>query len=559
MSLTTPPAATAELPRRLPPARRRWFALLSAVFVGLLAVVIAQIVATTGELVYAIDDPYIHLALAETFARTGTWGLQPGVFESASSAPLWTFGLSLLVRVPGVPATWWPLIANVAAGLWLLWTVSGLPVVERLGRRRPLLAAVVLLPVSLGMVPLALLGMEHLLHAALVAQALVLLGLLATGRGRARTATALLVVVAAGCLVRFETVFVAGGLAGGVLWAGAPPTSPNRPHRRAIGGWPLAVAILAAAGLTVGAHALWNTSHGQYPVPNSVAAKSTFGEGFPIDAGRVVEQATEDPAFDLVLVVAVVAVATTGWRERARRPAAPLVAATVTALGTLTLATVSAQSLDRYQAFAIVALVIGLVTFAIDLPPPARPRWLPGADPTRSLAIGLAGVLLALTVLRLPVLVEVASSSGGIHRQQEQMGRFLAEHYDGRPIMVNDLGWVAYLHEGPILDLAGLGSHEVVRAQKERRLDQAFVERQVAAQGTEVAVVFERYFGAALPADWVRVGRWCLEGAAITNGDRCVAWYAPERRADRLHDELASFTASLPDGVTVQLDPRPSG
>lgn len=572
MSLTTHPASTADDTDRPRRVRLRWFALLSGVFGGLLAVVTAQIVAQTGDLVYAIDDPYIHLALADTFARTGTWGLTPGTFESASSAPLWTLGLSLLVRVPGVPTTWWPLLVNVVAGLWLLWTLAGLPVTERLGRRRPLLVALALLPIALGMVPLALLGMEHLLHAALVAQALVLLAAVVRGRGSSRTVTALLALVAVGCLVRFETAFVAAGLAVGAVWAtvgatdrrgreaGAAPDGTAAAIRsgpaggRWTGGVALAAALVVVAAVALGAHALWNTGHGQYPVPNSVAAKSAFGQGFPVDPGRVVEQATEDPAFDLVLVAAVGALATAGWRRAARRAAAPLVAATVAALGVLTLATVSAQSLDRYQSFAIVAMAVGLLTFATDLPADARPRWLPGPDRARTSALVLAAVLLALAALRLPVLVEVADSAGGIHRQQEQMARFLAEHYDGQAIMVNDLGWVAFLHDGPVLDLAGLGSHAVVRAQKEGRLDRAFVEEQVAAQGTEVAVVFERYFGGAIPSGWVRVGRWCLDGPAVTNGDRCVAWYAPADRAGRLHDELQSFTASLPPGVTATLD-----
>ena len=559
MSLTTHPAATADPPRRDRAARLRWFGLLSAVFVGLLGVVTALIVAATGELVYAIDDPYIHLGLADTFARTGTWGLTPGTFESASSAPLWTLGLSLLVRVSGVPPAWWPLLANVAAGLWLLWIVAGLPVTERLGRRGPLVAALVLLPVSLGMVPLALLGMEHLLHAAIVAQVLVLLAALVGGRGRPITAIGLLALVAVGCLVRFETVFVAGGVALGAVWAGPPPAADRARRRWWAGGWGLAGAAAAVAVVTVGAHAAWNTGHGQYAVPNSVAAKSAFGQGFPIDVGRALEQATEDPAFDLVLLVALVALGVVGWRRVARPAAAPLVAATATAIGILLLATVSAQSLDRYQSFAIVALVVGLLLLATDLPAAALPDRLGGPDRTRPVALALAGVLLALTVLRLPVLVEVPASAGGIHRQQEQMGRFLAEHYDGRGVLVNDLGWVAYLHDGPVLDVAGLGTHEVVRAQKEGRLDRATVERLAATQGTEVAVVFERYFGGVVPTGWVRVGRWCLDDPVVTNGDRCVSWFAPPDRAERLHDELQAFTASLPPGVVVTLDDPPPG
>ena len=68
----------------------------------------------------------------------------------------------------------------------------------------------------------------------------------------------------------------------------------------------------------------------------------------------------------------------------------------------------------------------------------------------------------------------------------------------------------------------------------------------------------QKILGGAIPAGWVRVGRWCLDGPAVTNGDCCVAWYAPADRAGRLHDELQSFTASLPAGVTTTLDDLPA-
>src|SRR5690606_22346734 len=130
------------------------------------------------------------------------------------------------------------------------------------------------------------------------------------------------------------------------------------------------------------------------------------------------------------------------------------------------------------------------------------PRWVPGQGRPAARLIAAAALLLALAGLRLPVLLLVVPSSEGIERQQHQMGRFLDEHYDGRGVLVNDLGWVAYLHDGPVLDVAGLGSHPIVRAQKEGRLDRAVVEAEAAAQGTEVAVVFDRWFADAVPGGW---------------------------------------------------------
>jgi hypothetical protein len=530
------------------------FVASTAVFGILLTLTVWRIVAANGDLVYAIDDPYIHLALARTLAEHGTWGLTPGVYESASSAPLWTLVLAGALEVPLVPASWWPLIANVAAGLWLLWIVSGLGAVGRLRRAGAWRLAILVVPISLGMVTLAVLGMEHLLHAAIVAEVLVLLTAVLAGRGGARTAAPLLGLLAIGSLVRFETAFVGIGVAVAILVCRDVPAGAGSSARlRQPATWGLALGSLAAVAAAVGAHAAWNVGHGQFPVPNSVAAKSSFGDGPLLDLARATAQATEDPAFDLVLVAGLAALVVVGWRRPARRAAGPLLAAVIVGLALLTGATVSSQSLDRYQSFAVVALVVGLLLLATDLRPGTVPRWVPGRGRPEARTIATAALLLTLAGLRLPVLGLVVPSSEGIERQQHQMGRFLAEHYAGRGVLVNDLGWVAYLHDGPVLDVAGLGSHPIVRAQKDGRLDRAVVEAEAAAQGTEVAVVFDRWFADAVPGGWVRVGQWCLDGEAVTNGDRCVSWYAPPEGATELRRNLESFTPSLPDGVTVQL------
>lgn len=88
----------------------------------------------------------------------------PGTYQSASSAPIWEVLLSPLLLVTG-DAEWAPLLMNAAAA-WALWTFSCLPLIQRpvadgMGR-----VAAMALPIGLGLVPLAMSGMEHTLHVA---------------------------------------------------------------------------------------------------------------------------------------------------------------------------------------------------------------------------------------------------------------------------------------------------------------------------------------------------------------------------------------------------------
>src|ERR1700736_3790681 len=68
-----------------------------------------------GRFAYLLDDAYIHLAMARDLVVHGTWGIAPGVYESASSSPLWTLALAAVMLVARPLAVWAPLAMNVVA------------------------------------------------------------------------------------------------------------------------------------------------------------------------------------------------------------------------------------------------------------------------------------------------------------------------------------------------------------------------------------------------------------------------------------------------------------
>ena len=147
-------------------ARRSWrspLLLPLALFLVSLAVALQNgLKGTEGVFLYALDDAYIHMAVAKNFATHGVWGCTPWHFSSSSSSLLWTFGLGLAYVVLQV-RDWIPFVVNVVLAVGTL--VVAERSLSRLGvapvvRATTLLGIVVAFP----MVGMVLMGMEHVAH-----------------------------------------------------------------------------------------------------------------------------------------------------------------------------------------------------------------------------------------------------------------------------------------------------------------------------------------------------------------------------------------------------------
>lgn len=512
--------------------RRRMFAATFGVYLTALAATIAVIWSRVGGLVFVLDDPYIHLALAENLADHGTFGLEAGAYESASSAPAWTSLLAAGHLLTAVPGPWFVLGLGVASAGWVLWSLTSPRLLDRFQRSPVLVAGILFLPITVGLVPLTLTGMEHTLHAAIVLQILVLLPRLADASAGRGTRLAYYGLLAVASSVRFESVFLAMGCAVGLVLFGSSNGSA-RSWRR----WRPPLATLAASGAPLLVFAFANRAAGQYAVPNSVAAKSAWGGGLLPTVDEITTKLGRDRLFVAVLVVLVAGLGFAIW-TRQRALAAPLLALTVASVAHLAFADVG--WFDRYQAYLVIA-VLGLSLRLVASPPFPRGR-------TVGTAIGV--VLLALMLPRLSLLTQVPGGAQNIHEQQQQMATFLAEHYDGDAVMVNDLGYVAWLHDGPEVDMAGLGTFEVLDATKNGNADPAFFAALAERRDVAVVAIYADLFGGFVPDQWTAVETWCLQDELVTAADDCVTFYATDTKyLPRLIDALDTFDERLPPSV----------
>ena len=478
--------------------------------------------AAEGHWAFPLDDTYIHLALARTWAEHGTWGLAPGQFNFASSAPGYTLLLGLLFRLDQARLAW-PLLLNALAALgWLVW------VGRTLDRPRWLLPLfVLLLPLPL----LLLLGMEHSLH--LWAMTVLLAQLVPQGR----QGVGLVLLAAVAAALRYESLLLIGW--GSLLLA----------YRRQ---WRHALLLLMGGGLAPLAFGLWSRAQGGpwLPLPVTSKGHNPLHEGWGRWLMAAVERLYDNP-YLLVLLLGLGALLLWQRHRGHAWDSAPVLWVLLPLLLTsahLLLAEVGGY---RYEAYLIGLALVGLAR-SWQLDPPPLPR---------------TGLLVGLLLLAgLPLLVRAGffyrhypRSVANIYQQPVQVGRFWATAYPSAPLAVNDIGAVSYLGDGPVTDLVGVGDQAVQAAIRAGTFGPEAVAQLARARGFRVVVGHAHWIGDWIPPDWEVVGTWTIPDNFICAGP-AVTWYAASPgTADTLRQRLQAYAPDLPAAVRQDLRPTPSG
>lgn len=123
---------------------------------------ISSVLKTDGHYIYPLDDAYIHLAMAKNFALYEVWGMTKYQFSSSSSSPLFTYILSVLIKIFG-NSDQISLYFNTVFSVGILYLLSEYYAGIFKEVKRTVLA--VLFTVFLIVLPLNILsGMEHILQ-----------------------------------------------------------------------------------------------------------------------------------------------------------------------------------------------------------------------------------------------------------------------------------------------------------------------------------------------------------------------------------------------------------
>jgi hypothetical protein len=499
---------------------------LIAVLGFYLLLVVAELAAifflNGGVFTFVLDDPYIHLAVAENL-RYGHYGVNLGEFSAPSSSILWPFLLfPIALLQDGSLAL---LVLNVLlGGATLLVAARLIRQISDEHYHTLLLMGFLLVANPIG---LAFTGMEHNLQVLLAT--LIACGIVEQAK-RGVTPLWLWLAIIAAPLVRYESLALSGAA---LLWLFC-----QKEYAKSIGAGVVMLLLLATFSFFL-------LQLGLGWLPDSVLAKSRVASS---GAGQLFGNLLQN--FKLPNTVKTVAMALLALfllqRAAVDKVVPPPLRLFLFVSALALLMQLFVGRVGWYFRYEIHVWVLAMVALA----------WLyfhgltegRKSRATKAVLLFCGGVSL-LEGVNIAASIPLAASN--IYHQQYQMHRFLEGYYQ-KPVAVNDLGLSSWRNQYYVLDLWGLGSSEA-RVLRKTRSDALWMDELSERYGVELVMIYHnRIWFPEVPPGWVKVAELDVTGWRITVGWPVTFYARSKNTAIEVRAALQQFAISLPEGSRLQ-------
>lgn len=556
-----------------------------------------------GVIAYALDDAYIHLAVAKNLAFHGVWGPTPYEAASASSSPGWILILATLMRIVGNRA-WLPLALNALAAFGLTYAVERLlrPYSRNLVMRT---FDTVLILILLPLPTYVAMGMEHTLQMLFVA---CFFGfarkVFATEhRFNSKGAWALFGMVAGMILVRIDcTVLLpipilfalykkdfraAAGLVAGPICAIAIMAIIARWQGFALE--PNSVAVKRVTLAHAGGDLLtfyWNTAVGHFA---GVPAVEWLWNGLAVIFTGLLVTGKGHTALRAALAVCAILFLFVGdyawlWLGLAAVLALVLTMAEPSAAKLLLYTSLLGFILHamngqfhwfyRYEGYLLVfSLLTAFAAFfemgpcltrrpdgtlSLAKPFPWRPIWV-----LAGLAVALGvhtspGLDSHLTERAMKAMDDTTMAPANIGHQQMQMAFFIERFYPGSSILINDIGAICYYSDPHLLDDAGLGTTEVTKARIDGTFNMDVLKQMMRRRGVRIGIIYPlapQWLPGPLrmdDPDIIPVASWFIPNNVVAASGGVLFVATSRKDAETLRANLKAFQPELPKDVQVR-------
>jgi hypothetical protein len=500
-----------------------------------------------GHQVYALDDPYIQMAMAKNFALHGVWGITRFGFTSASSSPLWTFLIAVSYAVFGVSETS-PFYLSLLCGALVLGVAYCVLRWYKLSSKLTfwtLLILVFFTPLPL----LICIGSEHPLHAALTILLTFLAARLLSEESPSTARRDLILLLAISpilTVVRYEGMFL-------ILVVCALFFLRRR--------WMTGVAVGMAGFSSLLLYGAIGLAKGWSWLPSSILLKGNFprftdlGTALNSVFGPAYVNVKMGPHLVVLVLGSLFLALYASDKRKALWDSRQVMTAIFVAITLAHIQFCMVALFFRHEAYLVALGIVVVVAQLSD----QLPEKLFGTPADRALVPKHAGGVVQAALLIYPCLVRAGAAlvylpqaSKNIYEQQYQMALFIKRYYQGSTIALNDIGAVNFLADVHCLDLWGLGNYEVTQLRRRHEYRTRDILRLSREAGVKVAMVYDTWYAGdigGLPRDWVWVGQWALPDNVVAGGDRVSIYAVDESETAPLIQKLQDFSPLLPKEV----------
>ena len=500
-----------------------------------------------GHLVFALDDPYIQMAMAKNFALHGVWGITRFGFTSASSSPLWTFLIAITYLLLGVSETS-PFYLSLLSAALMLWAAYSVLRWYKLSPKRTFCVLLILIFFT-PLPTLICIGSEHPLHAALT---ILLTFLAARLLSRESPATArrdlifLLALAPVLTVVRYEGMFL-------ILVISALFFLRGR--------WRTGLAAGAAGFSSVLLYGAIGLAKGWSWLPSSILLKGYFPRfdslGSALDSvfGPGYGNIKAAPHLGALVAASLFLALCAFDKRQGFWDSRHVMTAIFVPITLAHLQFCRVALFFRHESYLVALGIVVIAAQSADL----LPDKLFGTPGDRALVPKHVAALVLAAFLFYPCLVRAGAAliylplaSKNIYEQQYQMARFIERYYQDSTVALNDIGAVNFLADVHCLDLWGLGNYKVTELRLRHEYHTPDILRLSRNNGVKVAMVYDDWYAGeigGLPHEWVWVGRWTLLDNVVAGGDTVSIYAVDETETLPLMQKLREFSASLPKGV----------
>lgn len=499
-----------------------------------------SVLKTDGHYVYLLDDAYIHLAMAKNFALYDVWGMTRYQFSSTSSSPLFTYILSVLIRIFGNNDQI-PLYFNSIFAIGILYIFSSYYAEIFKEVKKTVLA--VLFTVFFIVLPINIFsGMEHVFQIFLFAVNIFCFSRFNQNKLAVFGFYFSLLLMG---VVRFESMFYFVILA--FMFALTRK-------------WREALFVVLLGFIPIIAFCAFNYQQDGYFFPNSVVVKGTK---LSLDS-HILEQLKvilldnlllnisfyKIGIFPLLLCIVFI------YRDLRTKTLKEVLHSNFLLIVFSLVMLCHAMFADlkghlRYEAYI-------LTGFCMVLIPRCKELFFNFTDYIKKEK--LVSLLIAANVFLMIYKCWAAHpimNNGGknIYEQQVQSAKFLHQFYNTSKVVANDIGAVCYYTDIHLLDIAGLGSVETIQFNENKRsFDQKFgdfLSKYCVDHQYDIAVVYEGWLQGYVPSYWKKAGTLKIEDKITVARLEVSVYSINGKNLDELKQNIKKFNWNKNVTVTV--------